>query len=169
MKEGADVVIALGHCGIDEQSSPWTSREIIANTTGLDAFIDGHSHSTIPGETVKDKSGNDVVLTSTGTKLANIGKMTITAEGQVSTELVNGYTEVDAETDAFVKNIQAQYEDKLNEVVAKSDVDLVVMDPATGNRLIRNQETNLGNLCADAYRTVLGADIAFVNGGGIRR
>lgn len=169
VKEGADVVIALGHCGIDEQSSPWTSREIIANTTGLDAFIDGHSHSTIPGETVKDKSGNDVVLTSTGTKLANIGKMTITAEGQVSTELVNGYTEVDAETDAFVKNIQAQYEDKLNEVVAKSDVDLVVMDPATGNRLIRNQETNLGNLCADAYRTVLGADIAFVNGGGIRR
>ena len=168
VKEGADVVIALGHCGIDEQSSPWTSREIIANTTGLDAFIDGHSHSTIPGETVKDKSGNDVVLTSTGTKLANIGKMTITAEGQVSTELVNGYTEVDAETDAFVKNIQAQYEDKLNEVVAKSDVDLVVMDPATGNRLIRNQETNLGNLCADAYRTVLGADIAFVNGGGIR-
>ncbi len=92
VKEGADVVIALGHCGIDEQSSPWTSREIIANTTGLDAFIDGHSHSTIPGETVKDKSGNDVVLTSTGTKLANIGKMTITAEGQVSTELVNGYT-----------------------------------------------------------------------------
>ncbi len=75
---------------------------------------------------------------------------------------------MDAETDAFVKNIQAQYEDKLNEVVAKSDVDLVVMDPATGNRLIRNQETNLGNLCADAYRTVLGADIAFVNGGGIR-
>ena len=168
VKEGADVVIALGHCGIDEQSSPWTSREIIANTTGLDAFIDGHSHSTISGETVKDKSGSDVVLTSTGTKLANIGKMTITAEGQVSTELVSGYGEVDAETDAFVKNIQAQYEDKLNEVVAKSDVDLVVKDPATGNRLIRNQETNLGNLCADAYRTVLGADIAFVNGGGIR-
>ena len=165
---GADVVIAIGHCGIDEQSSPWTSREIIANTTGLDAFIDGHSHSTISGESVKDKSGNDVVLTSTGTKLANIGKMTITPEGKVSTELVNGYTEVDAETDAFVKNIQAQFSDKLNEVVAKSNVDLVVNDPETGKRLIRNQETNLGDLCADAYRTVLGADIAFVNGGGIR-
>ena len=162
------MVIAIGHCGIDEQSSPWTSREIIANTTGLDAFIDGHSHSTISGESVKDKSGNDVVLTSTGTKLANIGKMTITPEGKVSTELVNGYTEVDAETDAFVKNIQAQFSDKLNEVVAKSNVDLVVNDPETGKRLIRNRETNLGDLCADAYRTVLGADIAFVNGGGIR-
>lgn len=75
---------------------------------------------------------------------------------------------MDAETDAFVKNIQAQFSDKLNEVVAKSNVDLVVNDPETGKRLIRNQETNLGDLCADAYRTVLGADIAFVNGGGIR-
>ena len=53
-------------------------------------------------------------------------------------------------------------------MVAKSNVDLVVNDPETGKRLIRNQETNLGDLCADAYRTVLGADIAFVNGGGIR-
>ena len=64
---------------------------------------------------------------------------------------------------------QAQFSDKLNEVVAKSNVDLVVNDPETGKRLIRNQETNLGDLCADAYRTVLGADIAFVNGGGIPR
>lgn len=167
-QEGADVVIAIGHCGIDEQSSPWTSREIIANTTGLDAFIDGHSHSTIAGETVQNKAGQDVILTSTGTKLANIGKMTITSDGTVSTELVSGYTEVDSETDAFVKNIQAQFSDKLNEVVAKSNVDLVVNDPTTGSRLIRNRETNLGDLCADAYRTVLGADIAFVNGGGIR-
>src|SRR5699024_10367705 len=86
----------------------------------------------------------------------------------VSTKLVSGYTEVDPETDAFVKDIQAQYEDKLNEVVAKSDVTLTVNDPETGDRLVRNRETNLGDLCADAYRTVLGADIAFVNGGGIR-
>ena len=166
--EGADVIIALGHCGVDEQSSPWMSTEIIANTTGLDAFIDGHSHTVIEGQAVQDQAGNDVVLTSTGTKLANIGEMTIAPDGAVSTKLVSGYTEVDPETDAFVKDIQAQYEDKLNEVVAKSDVTLTVNDPETGDRLVRNRETNLGDLCADAYRTVLGADIAFVNGGGIR-
>ena len=165
---GADLVIAIAHLGVDEASEPWTSKDVIANTTGLAAVIDGHSHSTIAGETVKDKDGNDVILTSTGTKLQNIGKMTITAEGKVSTELVSGYTEVDAETDAFIKDIQERFQDKLNEVVAKTDVDLTVNNPETGNRAVRNAETNLGDLCADAYRTVLGADIAFVNGGGVR-
>lgn len=52
--------------------------------------------------------------------------------------------------------------------MASSEIDLVINDPETGNRIIRNSETNLGDLCADAYREKLGADIAFVNGGGIR-
>ncbi|MDD7652166.1 MAG: 5'-nucleotidase C-terminal domain-containing protein [Candidatus Faecousia sp.] len=167
-KEGADVIVALGHCGIDEQSAPWRSTDIIANTTGLDAFIDGHSHSTIAGEAVKDQAGKDVILTSTGTKLNNLGKMVITPEGEITTELVSGYNEVDTETDAFIKNIEAQYQDKLNEVVAKTDVTLTISNPETGKRAVRSAETNLGDLCADAYRTVLGADIAFVNGGGVR-
>ena len=166
--EGADVIIALGHLGTDPASAPWRSYDVIANTTGLDAFIDGHSHSTIEGETVKNKDGVDVVLTSTGTKLANVGKMTITPDGEITTELISGYTKVDPDTDAYVKSIQAQFEDKLNEVVARSDVKLVINDPATGERIIRNLETNLGDFCADAYRVVLGADIGMINGGGIR-
>ncbi len=166
--EGADYIIGLGHLGVDEQSAPWRSTDVIANTTGFDAMIDGHSHSTIAGQMVKDKEDKEVLLSSTGTKLMNIGKMTISADGKITTELVNNYTEVDAETDEYIKGIQAQFEDKLNEVVAKTEVPLVVNNPTTGNRLIRSQETNLGNLCADAYRTVLKTDIAFVNGGGIR-
>ena len=166
--EGADVIVAMGHLGVDEQSAPWRSTDVIANTTGLDAFLDGHSHSTIDGQTVKDKAGNDVVLTSAGTKLSSIGKMVITPDGSITTELVFNYTEVDADTDAYIKGIQDQFSAKLEEVVAKTDVALTVNDPATGKRIVRNQETNLGDLCADAYRTVLGADIAFVNGGGVR-
>lgn len=166
--EGADVIIAIAHLGIDEASEPWTSYNVIENTTGLDAFLDGHSHSTIAGETVQDKEGNNVILSSTGTKLANIGKLVISADGAITTELVSGYTEVDADTDTYIKGIQAQYEDKLNEVVAKTEVALTTTDPVTGSRIIRNLETNLGDLCADAYRLTLGADIAFVNGGGIR-
>ena len=166
--EGADVVIALGHLGTDPASAPWRSYDVIANTTGLDAFIDGHSHSTIAGETVKNKDGKDVVLTSTGTKLANIGKMTISPDGEITTELISNYTGVDADTDAYVKSTQSQFEDKLNEVVARSEVELVINDPVTGERIIRNLETNLGDRCADAYRVVLGADIGMVNGGGIR-
>ncbi len=167
-KEGADYIIGLGHLGVDEQSAPWRSTDVIANTTGFDAMIDGHSHSTIEGQIVKDKEGNDVLLSSTGTKLMNIGKMTISADGKITSELVSNYTEVDAATDAHIKNIQSQFEDKLNEVVAKTEVALAVNNPTSGNRLIRSQETNLGDLCADAYRAIMKTDIAFVNGGGIR-
>lgn len=166
--EGADMVIAIGHLGTDPTSAPWRSYDVIANTTGLDAFIDGHSHSTIEGETVENKDGETVILTSTGTKLANIGVMTITPEGEISTELISGYTGVDAEADAFIKGIQSEFEEKLNEVVGRTEVELVINDPTTGERIIRNRETNLGDFCADAYRVTLGADIGMINGGGIR-
>lgn len=166
--EGADYVIAIGHAGTDAASSPWTSKEIIANTTGLSAFIDGHSHSIIPSETCQDQNGNPVVLSSAGTKLEAFGKMVIKADGTITSELITGFREQDAETLAFINDITAKFAELKNKVVAKTEVDLVIYDPKTGNRMVRSQETNLGDLCADAYRAMLGADIAFVNGGGIR-
>ena len=81
----ADYVVALGHLGVDASSQPWTSREVIANTTGLDAFIDGHSHTTIPMEEVTDADGNTVVLTQTGSYLDALGQMTISADGTITT------------------------------------------------------------------------------------
>ena len=52
--------------------------------------------------------------------------------------------------------------------MAKTDVELTTKDPVTGERAVRSAETNLGDLCADAYRVMLDADVAFVNGGGVR-
>ena len=168
--EGVDYVVAIAHLGIDTQSSPWTSREVIANTTGIDVVLDGHSHSTIAGETVKNKNNEDVILSSTGDKLRNLGRLVIKADGTMTTSLIAAadYTKQDLAMDAYITEIKTQYEHLLNKVVAKTDVALTVKDPATGKRMVRNQETNLGDLCADAYRTLLDADIAFVNGGGIR-
>lgn len=167
--EGAQYVIAVGHCGIDEQSAPWRSTDIIANVSGLTAFIDGHSHSVIPAQTVADKDGKTVLLTSTGTKLENIGKLVLKPDGSVTTGLVNkaDYTRKDDTMDTFVKGIQAKNDALLKKVVAKSDVTLTIMG-ADGKRAVRNAETNLGDLCADAYRAIGSADIALVNGGGIR-
>ncbi len=177
---GADMIIAVGHLGIDEQSSPWTSREVIKNTTGIDLFIDGHSHSLIESEIVTDENGGEVVLTSTGTKLQSIGAVTI-ANGKITSELIEkgGYTvsedAASAENKAyqaaseFIGGIEEQYEKLVNTVVAKTDVNLTTMNPDDPEkRIIRTNETNLGDLCADAYRTSMGADAAFVNGGGIR-
>ncbi len=165
---GADYVVALGHLGIDGQSKPWTSREVIANTKGIDVMLDGHSHDTIVQEKVKNIDDEDVILSSTGTAFKAIGQLIITSDKKLSTELITGYTKKDAATTTYLDGIKAQFEEKLKEVVGKTDFDLVTYDPATGDRLVRSGETNLGDLCADAYRTLLGADIAFVNGGGIR-
>lgn len=168
--EGADYVVCVGHVGTDPASSPWTSSEIIANTTGMTAYLDGHSHSVIEGETVTDKDGNAVVLCSTGTKLTAIGEVHIDLNtGAASASLVSGLTEDDAEILSYTDSIAAQFEELLNEVVAQSETDLVIYNPDNAEeRIVRVRETNLGDLCADAYRTLLGADVAFVNGGGIR-
>ena len=165
---GANYVIAVGHLGDDPTSTPWTSSEVIANTTGLTAFIDGHDHADAP-KIVKDKSGKYVQKISTGEKLNNIGKVVITEKGDISVTNISKEeaTAKDADMEAFVKKIKAKYQDIVNKVVAKSSVKLRIEDD-NGNRLIRSQETNLGDLCADAYRIVLGADIGMVNGGGIR-
>ena len=163
-KGGADYVIALAHLGIEADCSPWTSSDVITNTTGIDVMLDGHSHSVIEKELVKNKDGDEVILTSTGTKLENIGCLTITADGRLDTVLLN-----DGGAKSYIGDIQAEYEELVNEVVAHSDVDLVINDPANPDqRIVRVAETNLGDLCADAYKAMSGADVAFVNGGGIR-
>ena len=164
---GADYVIGLGHLGIDEQSSPWMSKEVIANTTGFDAFIDGHSHSTF-SETIKDKSGKDVVFEQTGTKLANVGKLTIKTDGTIAHENIDlSAVEEDADAKAYIAGITEKFDALQKKVVAKTTVTLTTKG-ADGKRAVRSAETNLGDLCADAYRLLLGADVAFVNGGGVR-
>jgi len=177
--EGATKVIALGHLGDDPASKPWTSEETIAKVTGLDAFIDGHSHSTVVGKTVKDKGGNDVLLTQTGEYFNAIGMMVIDAEtGAITTELLGVESEVvkaatpDADVkaikDAWIAEIDTQLGQKIGE--AKVTLDNYAAD---GTRLVRKQETNAGAFAADALYYLfddmdMDVDVAIMNGGGVR-
>ena len=232
--EGAQYVILVGHLGEEGTTPAWTSSAVIANTTGIDACIDGHSHETYD-KYVNNKDGKPVILTQTGTKLAQIGQLTIQADGTITTKQIQsvpvsesvgkGYTvqpgdslsriakrelgsynrwaeiyqanrslvrdpnrlypgmvlsipgqssvnadgkAVDYKTDQYVKTIQAQFDETLKTRIGHTDVELTVNNPTTGARAVRNAETNLGDLTADAYRYVLGADIGLSNGGGIR-
>ena len=167
LKDGADHVVILSHLGTDESSSPFTSTELIANTRGIDAVLDGHSHSEIPCDIVKNADGENVLLSSTGTGLCNIGCLTITANGYIQTGLIGSYPEIDSEMSDCIESMEEQFEAELTESVGVSEVALTTVSDS-GMRLIRNRETNLGDFCADAYRAVSGADIALVNGGGIR-
>ena len=171
--EGADYVIMVGHLGDNGITEKWSSRSVIANTTGIDAAIDGHSHE-VCVENVPNENGEMVVLTQTGTKFANIGKLTITTDGQIQASHVSTVTDAegnpakDAEMENFINGIKSQYEESLKVVLGRTDVDLMDKDPETGLRAVRKAETNLGDLCADASRYMMGADISFMNGGGIR-
>jgi 2',3'-cyclic-nucleotide 2'-phosphodiesterase (5'-nucleotidase family) len=231
--EGAEIVVLVGHLGENGTTDQWTSDSVIKNTTGINAVIDGHSHE-VYNKYVKNKEGKDVLLNQTGTKLKNIGKLTIKTDGTMTGEMVtkvpegvvastytvkkgdtlsriakkelgsyNRYREIydsnrgaikdpnvltvgsqlvipakssvtadgkaiDYDTDRYIKTIQSQYNETLKTVIGHTDTELTVNDPATGTRAVRSGETNLGDLCADAYRFVLGADIGLSNGGGVR-
>ena len=177
-KKEADVVIALGHLGVQEGSSPYTSKEVIQNTTGLDAFIDGHSHTEIEKEIVQDKDGNDVILTQTKSYFAHVGKMSVTVtNGEVSidTELVDEYDRKDETVASMTSDIVEAVDKELDYEVAKESVPIRIFDPETGERIVRKMETNAGDLVADSvywyfndYKE-MDCDIAMQNAGGLRQ
>lgn len=187
-ESGATKVIALGHLGVDPSSAPWTSAETIAGLSGLDAFIDGHSHTAMKGEIVKDRDGNGVVLTQTGEYFNRIGIMIINAEtgeistdfieydeqsGTLSSELYSGTALLSAPAVKEIKDLWIEEIDReLGEVIGTAEVVFDNYDK-DGSRLVRVSETNTGDFAADALYYLfdemgLEVDAAIMNGGGIR-
>ena len=174
-KPQADYVIALGHLGVDLSSVPFTSRELIEHTHGLDAFIDGHSHTLIEHDYVQDAKGKDVLLTQTGAYFKGIGIMNITKEGTITTEILHEYDRQDEKIASIESGWIKTINEKLGEKIAVLDTKMHVMDPKNpSQRIVRCQETNLGDFTADSIyyyfneKLKLNCDIAFSNGGGIR-
>ena len=164
---GADYIIALSHIGYSEAEDWSDITEIIENTDGIDAVLDAHTHTVIEEKIIKDKKGDNVILSSTGTKFEHIGKLTITENG-IGTQLidVDSYEKTDETVEAYIGEINESYAELGNRVIGESKIELPDYDG--DERLVRNHETALGNLCSDAVRVVTGADISFVNGGGLR-
>ena len=173
-EQGADLVVCLAHLGVDESSEPYTSYDLAANVEGIDFIIDGHSHTVMANKQVTDASGKAVTLTQTGSYFKNIGKMTVGADGTITTELINTYEGLDAAVAATASNWISAVDDMLGEEIAVGDTKFYINDPATGKRRIRSGETNLGDFVADGIYTYfneieeLHCDIAIMNGGGIR-
>ena len=172
--DGCDYIICLGHLGIDAESTGNRSIDLLEKVTGIDVFIDGHSHSTL--EEIKEATNGtgkvgDTVLTSTGTKLANVGMVDISPDGTISTSsLATSELTVtpDAKVAARAEEIQKEIDADYGTVFAKTEV---ALDGEKAN--VRTVETNLGDLIADAmlWQAGLldeGVDAAVTNGGGIR-
>ena len=168
---GAEYVVALTHLGDSETIGDMpNSTSLIANTTGLDAVIDGHDHHIIEERWLKNKDNEAVLLTSSGYAFENVGLLTINPDGGLSSRLVNiksDSTLVDVATQHLVDSIKMGVEQSGCKVVGFLDRDLDVCDES-GKRLVRKQQTEIGAFCADAFREFTGADVALINGGGIR-
>lgn len=197
-ENGATKIIALGHLGVDESSEPATSRNVIAGVSGLDAFIDGHSHSVIECENVKDADGNDVVLTQTGEYFDRIGVMLVDAEtGEITADFIE-YAEVYSDDGVtfekyklvsdiynwregvitngnlmvFKNEIMSKVDSALGETIGETQLVFDNYDEI-GNRLVRIKETNSGSFAADALYYLFDdmgydVDVAVMNAGGIR-
>ena len=119
--EGVDYTFLIAHLGIEETTKPFTSVDVIYNTTGIDVVLDGHSHSTVPMELVKNKDREDVILTQTGTQFKSIGKLTLDQSGRISTELITDVPEKDEKILADIEKERAAFQDKIEAKIAHSD------------------------------------------------
>ncbi|MDD3243472.1 MAG: bifunctional UDP-sugar hydrolase/5'-nucleotidase [Eubacteriales bacterium] len=164
-------VVALGHLGVDESSQPYRSTDLIAQLTGLDVFIDGHSHSTFAdNNAVKDAQGKDVILTSAGEHLKNVGVVTLKDGKATSTILTEKDDAVhrDAAAQAQIDALQGALAPLLSARIGNTSVALNGERGGEGVQGNRNSETNLGDLVNDAQRALTGAEISLMNGGSIR-
>lgn len=166
-KQGADYVIVLSHLG-DNGDTP-TSVDIIASTYGIDAVLDGHQHNTFVRK-VANANGDSVVLASTGTRMDNIGQLTIPTNGPITCRLICTQDTTiisDAKVTSCTDSLKACVQNQTNEIIGYTSVTLTDSD-SEGNRLVRSGETNLSQLIADAFRHVGQADIGMIHGGSIR-
>lgn len=180
-EEGAEYVIVMGHMGNVETSRPYTYADVIANTSGIDAFLDGHSHDT-DQVVMKDKDGKSVPRSACGTKLQGIGWCMIPEEGELSTGIYTWTFEdtapeffvIENELSEAVKEAKDELDKQMQVKIGYSTVDLTVNDPEAIDsegrpyRMVRRAETNMGDFCVDAFRARMGADVAVLGGGSVR-
>lgn len=164
-KEGADHVVVLSHLGT--YGNVYDAVSMIAKTNGIDAVLDGHSHSLIVEDRYPNKDGQDVVLSSVGANLQTVGELIIGKDGSITALHVDAYDKKDEAMTAKILESFGKLDAILDQTVTTLDHDLPIADEE-GIRMVRSRETVMSDLVADAYRQAMGTQIALVNGGAVR-
>ena len=168
-KEGAHYVILLAHLGEASAKNFLTSHRLVSGTRGIDVVLDGHTHSTIPCDTVFNAEGEPVLLTQTGSRFKNVGKLVIRPDGHMHTELIcmDSLKQENAHIRQVTDSIKAMMEKVTTKKICHSNYRMDIFDE-NGRQMVRTRETAIGNLVTDAFRAVTGSQLAVNNGGGIR-
>ncbi|MBP5280332.1 MAG: bifunctional metallophosphatase/5'-nucleotidase [Erysipelotrichaceae bacterium] len=166
-KQGADYVVALSHLGTKEEEVPFDAVNLIRHTSGIDVVLDGHSHVQIISNVYQNKEGKDVVLSSAGTKMEVVGELIIGKDGSITTMLISEYAKKDKALEDVIAKAVAEQDEILKQEIFTIDHDLWATDEE-GIRMTRSRETTAANFVSDAYRMIMGTQIGFANGGGVR-
>ena len=161
-----DMILVLSHLGWERE------LELFEEFPEIDGILGGHTHLLIdppavvngehghrfmsqPGEWGQYVTRYDIALYRNSAR-----KVEVLAAGLVA---MSNEKPEDAAMAQSVLKLWQQVEDKVSTVLGTARVFL------NGERdYIRKMETNLGNLVTDCFADFTGADMALVNGGGIR-
>lgn len=163
--DGADYVILLSHVG-ENMGLHINSIDLIRNTTGASAVLDGHAHHINAGQMFPNADGDSILFMTTGTKFEYIGQLTIDTRGKLHPQIIE--TRLLGEVDIRIATCIDSLEKAINTTPPFGFTDFDLLGYDTYGVYDRNRETNLGDLCADATRLTMGAQIAWINAGGVR-
>ncbi|UQZ34547.1 hypothetical protein C2I18_14080 [Paenibacillus sp. PK3_47] len=183
---GVNKIVALSHLGYS------VDQKLAVEVAGIDVIVGGHSHTKLDAPVILNADSEPTLIVQTGEYGTYLGELDVNFDDEGVITTYNGKlidTTKFAE-DATAKQMLVKYDDQLKEirqtVVGNTEVPLVYERMIDGKmtRVVRKEETNLGNLIADGINTKatelvskllpageLAAIKGFVsiqNGGGIR-
>ena len=161
--DGADLVVAIGHTGIEEDLM------LMRSDSGFDILLSGHDHLLVTyydGKRAFVESGSQsdylTVVEVTMDTVESRGRKRFVWEPDFRVHDSKGVTPdaaMAAKVDVYLDKLSRE----LDVPIGKS---LVALDSRRAS--VRGQETVIGNLIADAMRKGVDADVGLTNGGGIR-
>jgi 2',3'-cyclic-nucleotide 2'-phosphodiesterase (5'-nucleotidase family) len=155
LRPQVDLVVAITHAGVDEDSL------IAINVKGLDVIIGGHSHTRLK----QPKYINGVVIVQAGSNCENLGVLDLTVENHALTrwsgELHQLWYHPDRTTvvTALVDSFKTEIDKEYSQVIGTWEVEVNS----------EGADRRLGNFLCEAQRVAAGADLGFMNNGGIRK
>lgn len=171
---GVNKIILLTHLGIQDD------LPMLPQLQGIDVVLGGHSHTLFSNAfnafdrypvRVNGADGNPVFYAQAGSNNTYLGRLNVTFDENGVITQANGdviflsrYITPDADVQALLDELQTAVVALREQTIGATTEVFLDGD----RRVCRIEECNLGNIIADGLRAETGAQIGFMNGGGIR-
>lgn len=156
----ADVIVALTHQDMADD------KQLAAAVPGIDLILGGHEHVPLDA-----RVGRTLIL-KTGADAVSLGRVDVTVTTGRGGRRVESKWELIPVTDEIPEKAEVAAVVKQHESLMAAQLDVIVGAASvpldTRGDIVRTEESAVGNLIADLMRAAMQADVALINGGGIR-